>query len=127
MSYLGDLLGLLNYQQGQDFGLGQIQLGREELGERSRQFDVSARQWEQQENLRRQMEQFRQQQLREQMEREQGQQNYLNFNRDHDAALSYFANKNKDLLKFINPGLIGSDQANALYKKFGLPTLGGTP
>ena len=66
MSYLGDLLGLLNYQQGQDFGLGQIQLGREELGERTRQFDVSARQWEQQENLRRQMEQFRQQQLREQ-------------------------------------------------------------
>ena len=127
MSYIGDLLGLLNYQQNNDYGLGRIQLGREELGEKSRQFDTSANQWQQEQELQRQMEQFRQEQLRAQMARDQSQQNYTNFNRDMDSAQNFMstrANRKDDMLKFLQAGgrgLIGSDQADALYQMFGLP------
>lgn len=96
MSYLNDLLGLLNYRNNQDYGLGTIQLGREQLGEEARQFNTGAQQWQQQEELRRQMEQFRQEQLREQIARQQEQEQYgreqTRGQRDREQAQQNYAN-----------------------------------
>lgn len=128
--YLNDILGLLNMR-------GQYELGHEDLLQRAKEFqtqfgltkeeaDRAAQQWQQQFGEQQARRQFEQQQQQNAVQRQMAQQDYQNRWADWSRGNQIGAGGNNDLVQLLSGsgrGLFGSDQLDAIYRRFGLPGL----
>ncbi len=140
MAYLNDIIGLLSLRDRYGLEKGQLDLGREQLAQRAKEFQDSlglsereamraAQQWQDQFNAAQERKAFEEQQQRDAIQRQQAQQNYSNSWSDWERGANLLQGKNQNLMQLLsggNRGLIGSPQLDAIYKRFGLPGYSST-